>query len=98
VPISVISRGQSVGAFRADLIVNEAVLLELKTCDVLAQEHQSQTLNYLRVTNIEVALFGPSPRFKRFVMDNDIKKPSRKSVQSVSIGVRDLEDATGVRL
>jgi GxxExxY protein len=101
VPISVTFRGQLVGAFRADLIVNEAVLLELKTCDALAQEHQSQTLNYLRATKIEVALlmnFGPLPKFKRFVMDNRIKKPSRKSVQSVSIGVKQLEDAAEVAL
>lgn len=101
VPISVSFRGQLVGAFRADLIVNEAVLLELKTCDALAQEHQSQTLNYLRATNIEVALlmnFGPVPRFKRFVMDNGIKRPSRKSVQPVSIGVKQFGDATKVRL
>jgi hypothetical protein len=83
-------------SFRADLIVNETVLIELKACEALAREHESQTLNYLRATNIEVALlmnFGPTPRFKRFVMDNELKKRSLKSVTSVSIGVKPFADA-----
>jgi hypothetical protein len=42
--------------------------------------------------------FGPIPKFKRLVMDNRIKKSSRKSVQSVSIGVKQLEDAAEVAL
>ncbi len=76
--------------------MNETVLIELKACEALAREHESQTLNYLRATNIEVALlmnFGPTPRFKRFVMDNELKKRSLKSVTSVSIGVKPFADA-----
>ena len=83
-------------SFRADLIVNETVLIELKACEALAREHESQTLNYLRATNIEVALlmnFGPTPRFKRFVMDNELKKRILKSVTSVAIGVKPFADA-----
>ena len=96
VPIQVRFRSELVGIFRADLIVNETVLIELKACEALAREHESQTLNYLRATNIEVALlmnFGPTPRFKRFVMDNELKKRSLKSVTSVSIGVKPFADA-----
>jgi GxxExxY protein len=90
VAIPVSFRGEVVGIFRADLIVNDRVLVELKACDSLIHEHVSQTLRYLRATNIEVALlmnFGPSPRFKRLVMDNELKKRGLKSVPSVSIGV-----------
>ena len=90
-PISVVFRGEVIGMFRADLVVNETVLIELKSCDGLAREHESQTLNYLKATDIEVALlmnFGPTPRFKRLVMDNELKKLVSKSVQSVSIGVK----------
>jgi GxxExxY protein len=89
-------RGSLAGIFRADLIVNDVVLIELKACEGLAREHESQTLNYLRATNIEVALlmnFGPTPRFKRLVMDNEIKKKSLGSVESVSIGVKPFTDA-----
>ena len=83
IPIPVEFRGAVIGVFRADLIVNDTVLLELKACDALVHEHESQTLNYLRATNIEVALlmnFGSTPRFKRLVMDNERKKSVSKSV------------------
>jgi GxxExxY protein len=96
VAIPVSFRGEVVGIFRADLIVNDTVLVELKACDSLIHEHVSQTLHYLRATSIEVALlmnFGPSPRFKRLVMDNELKKMGLKSVPSVSIGVKPLADA-----
>ncbi len=96
VPVHVTFRGVEIGMFRADLVVNETVLIELKACDALANEHQSQTLNYLRATSIEVALlmnFGPVPRFKRLVMDNERKKSVSKSIQSVSIGVKPFADA-----
>jgi GxxExxY protein len=86
VPIRVIFRGTIIGTFRADLIVEGYVLVELKKCDVLAKEHDAQTLNYLRSTDLEVALlmnFGPQPRFKRFAMDNERKR----SMASASIDV-----------
>jgi GxxExxY protein len=90
VPVPVSFRGSVVGVFRADLIVNDAVLVELKASDQMMRQHESQTMHYLRATTIEVGLlmnFGPSPRFKRFVMDNELKKPIHKSVESVTIGV-----------
>jgi hypothetical protein len=76
--------------------VNDAVLLELKATESLAREHESQTLNFLKASNIEVALlmnFGPTPRFKRLIMDNEIKKSREKSVPSVPIGVKPFADA-----
>src|SRR5216683_2511026 len=94
VSIPVSFRGSVVGVFRADLIVNDVVLIELKACDQMIRQHESQTMHYLRATEIEVGLlmnFGPVPRFKRFVMDNELKKSKRKSVESVesvTIGVR----------
>jgi GxxExxY protein len=95
-PISVEFRGTVIGIFRADIIVNDAVLIELKTCDALAREHESQTLHYLKATRIEVALlmsFGPAPRFKRLIMDNELKKSKEKSVKSVVIGARHFSEA-----
>jgi GxxExxY protein len=88
-PVPVHFRGRLVGRFKADLVVNGVVLLELKIGDALTRQHESQTLHYLRATDIEVALlmhFGPTPKFKRLVMDNKIKK--HKSVSSVKIGVK----------
>jgi GxxExxY protein len=84
VPVPVSFRGVAVGLFRADLIV------ELKAVEQIVRQHESETLHYLRATSIEVALlmnFGTQPCFKRFVMDNELKKPKHKSVESVTIGV-----------
>jgi GxxExxY protein len=90
VPVPVSFRGFVVGIFRADLIVDDCLLVELKAVDQIVRQHESQTMHYLRATSIEVALlmnFGTQPRFKRFVLDNELKKPRHKSVESVTIGV-----------
>jgi hypothetical protein len=62
----------------------------LKAVEQMVRQHESQTMHYLRATSIEVALlmnFGVQPRFKRFVMDNKLKKPKHESAESVTIGV-----------
>jgi GxxExxY protein len=76
VPLPVWFHGQRIGEYKADLIVNNAVLLELKAARALDSSHQAQSLNYLRATDIEVALllnFGPTPQFKRYVFENERK-------------------------
>ncbi len=94
VTIPVHFHGQIVGIFRADLVVNGKVLLELKSLETLLRQHESQTLHYLRSTELEVALlmnFGPAPKFKRFVLDNSLKhleQTRNRSVSSVKIGVK----------
>jgi GxxExxY protein len=68
--------GKKIGEFKADLVVNNLVLVELKADKQLEQVHESQTLNYLRATDFEVALlfnFGPQAKFKRLVFDNERK-------------------------
>jgi GxxExxY protein len=76
-PIAVYFRGNRVGDFRADLMVENAVLLELKAARALDSSHEAQLLNYLRATEIEVGLllnFGTKPEFKRLAFDNERKK------------------------
>jgi GxxExxY protein len=93
VPVPVSFRGVVVGVFRADLIVNDCLLVELKAAEQIVRQHESQTMHYLRATSIEVALlmnFGVSPRFKRFVLDNELKKRQHKSTESVTISVEPL--------
>jgi GxxExxY protein len=77
VPIPVFFRGVKVGDFRADLVVNEFILLELKTAETLVIAHEAQLLNYLRATLLEVGLllnFGPKAQVRRLLFDNDRKK------------------------
>jgi len=76
VRIPVFFRGQLVGDFEADLLVERKVILELKAVRDLDSSHEAQTLNYLRATAIEIALlmnFGPKPKFRRFAFSNDRK-------------------------
>jgi GxxExxY protein len=77
VPVPVHFRGEIVGNFRADLIVNDCVLLELKAISAFDREHEGQILHYLRATSLEVGLlldFGARARFKRFILENDKKR------------------------
>ena len=54
--LNVMFRGQCVGEFFADIIVEDIVLIELKSVRALAPEHSAQILNYLKATGIEVGL------------------------------------------
>jgi GxxExxY protein len=75
-------RGQKVGDFVADVLVNRSVLLELKAARALDSSHEAQLLNYLRATEIDVGLlfnFGIKPEFRRLAFDN-----SRKQVRQIS--------------
>jgi len=77
IDIPVWFRGQKVGDFEADVLVNKCVLLELKAVRTLDSSHEAQLLNYLRATEIEVGLlfnFGIKPEFRRFAFDNSRKK------------------------
>jgi GxxExxY protein len=79
--IPVFFRGQEIGVFKADLLVEGIVLLELKSARALEQAHEAQLTNELRGTDIEVGLvlnFGPKPEVKRVAFDNDRKVPRKK--------------------
>src|SRR5690349_10536978 len=42
--------------FRVDLIVNEKVIVEIKSIDALAPVHKKQLLTYLRLTDLRLGL------------------------------------------
>ena len=64
-------RGQSVGSRRVDLLVENAILLELKAVSEHSSLHEAQIINYLNAYQLEVGLllnFGQaSLSSKRFV-------------------------------
>lgn len=55
-PLNVIYKGQTVGNFRADLIVENQVLLELKAQAELPKSAEAQLINYLKITGIKIGL------------------------------------------
>ncbi|MFN8428825.1 MAG: GxxExxY protein [Spirosomataceae bacterium] len=74
--IDVWFRGNKVGEYYADLILENLVIIEIKAVEYLLPEHEAQLLNYLRGTDIEVGLlmnFGKKAEFKRKVYNNDLK-------------------------
>jgi GxxExxY protein len=55
-PITVRYDGQVVGFFTADLLVNDSLIIELKTNRLLAKAHKVQHVNYLIATGIDDGL------------------------------------------
>ena len=81
-PLPVWFRSKRIGDFRADLLVADAVIVELKAARALEPVHEAQLLNYLRASDLEVGLllnFGPTPKIKRLVFGNDKKRNLRLS-------------------
>ena len=69
-PINVYFRGHVVGEFRADLLVEDLLLVEIKSATQLHPIHEAQLIKYLKATRIRLGLlvnFGPRPQFKRRV-------------------------------
>lgn len=83
VGLPVYFRGESVGEFVPDILVNRCVILELKAVESLWSEHESQLMHYLKFTEIEVGLlmnFGPQPVVRRMAFLND-RKRSRPEIR-----------------
>jgi GxxExxY protein len=73
-PIKVYYDEQMVGEYFADIIVEDVVIVELKACETLCEEHEFQLINYLKATEIEVGLllnFGKKPEIRRKIFSND---------------------------
>jgi len=75
--------GQKIGDFRADLLVDRKIIVELKTGRDIEPAWEKQLLNYLRATDVEVGLlfnFGPTAQFRRYVFENKRKNPRKSAL------------------
>jgi GxxExxY protein len=76
--------------FRADLLVDRKVLLELKSARSIESAHEAQLLHYLKATEVEIGLllnFGHRAQFRRLIFDNprkQIRENPRESVAGVA--------------
>lgn len=78
--IKVYYKGEQVGDYYADIIVEEKIILELKAVEYIVEQFENQILNYLRGTDCEVGLllnFGKKPEFRRKIFEN--KRKIRKN-------------------
>ena len=75
VPIPVYYKTQMVGDFVADLVVEDSVILELKTVDELSSVHQAQLLNYLKATGKPLGLLvnfkGKKATIRRLALEQN---------------------------
>jgi GxxExxY protein len=77
-----------VGHYRADLLVENVVVVELKAHRVLVPQDRAQLLNCLRASDLEVGLllnFGVRPSFLRVVSSNEISPARRYPRKSPSV-------------
>ena len=75
-PINVFYDDKVVGEYFADLLVNDKIILELKTAKKISQENEFQLINYLKATGFEIGLllnFGEKAEFVRKIFTNDNK-------------------------
>jgi GxxExxY protein len=73
VPLKVHYKGKVVGEYVVDIMVEDQVILELKSVDKLQKIHEAQLLNYLKATGMKVGLLinfkYPKADIKRFVLN-----------------------------
>jgi GxxExxY protein len=64
-------KGHCVGEYSADLVVDNALLVELKCVDCFANEHMAQCINYLKASGLKLALLinfqKPKVEWKRII-------------------------------
>ena len=72
VPISVKYKGEIVGEYFVDIIVEDKVIIELKAVESLEKVHEAQILNYLKATDYKIGLLvnftHPKAEIRRFIL------------------------------
>ncbi len=71
--VPVYFRGIQVGAYKADFLVADEIIVELKATRGIEAVHVAQRVNYLRGSRVELGYilnFGPKPSYKRFIFSN----------------------------
>ena len=65
-------KGEGIGSFYADIVVNDDIILELKAIENLTKAHEAQLLNYLKGTGLKLGFlinFGKEKAiYKRMVL------------------------------
>ena len=72
-PIPVQYKGHVVGDYTADIMVEDQVILELKTVEELTSAHEAQLLNYLHATQMPLGILinfrDKKAKIRRLVLD-----------------------------
>lgn len=93
VPIPVYLRNALLGEFRADLVIEQCVVVELKACERIVAAHEAQLISYLKASSFELGLlfnFGPIPERRRVIWTPACKalKDSETSMRPAATRLR----------
>jgi len=70
--VSVEYKGEEVGTYFADLLVEKKVIIEVKALDSLSAVHEAQVINYLKASGLQVGLLlnfaSAKLEYKRLVL------------------------------
>ena len=72
VPLPVVFRGRRIASFRADMVINDLLIIEVKVRPHIDGADRTQMLHYLKSSGKSLGLvvnFGPHPEYKRVVFD-----------------------------
>lgn len=74
--LTVTYKGQNVGVYFTDILLEDVLVIELKCADRLANEHTAQCLNYLRASGLGLCLLvnfqKPKVEWKRIINRFDV--------------------------
>jgi GxxExxY protein len=71
-------KGQDVGNYRADLVVSDKVIVEIKSGPERVAAHEAQLYNYLKASQLHVGLlmnFGPKLQYSRHILTQNHQRP-----------------------
>jgi GxxExxY protein len=71
-------------AYRVDLLINNSVIVELKTVEALTELHLAQVRTYLRCTNLNVGLLI---NFNSLILRDGLKRVFNKKKQFSGVSV-----------
>ncbi len=77
-------KGKNIGDFVADVVVDDKIILELKSVPQLTTEHSAQLLNYLTIAQYKVGLllnFGGERDYKRVHFNENIYKVKKSAAK-----------------
>jgi len=83
--VPVFYKGEELGKQRLDMIVDDRIVVEIKSTAQLHPAAKRQLYNYLRGTRLEVGLllhFGPDPKHYRITRRNERRGRARSGSQA----------------
>ena len=75
-PLSIHYRGQLIGDYYADILVEDQLIIELKALTTILPQHLAQLANYLQAAGLEIGLllnFGQKPLQIKRVLRGHVK-------------------------